>query len=277
MQGSDSLKSPPILISRYDDAMAERLQKIMARAGIASRRKAEELIARGRVRVNGVLAKLGDSAEETDSITVNGTPVMRGGAHVTFALNKPRGVVTTASDDLGRENVLELVPEVAGLHPVGRLDRESEGLLLLTTDGDLTLHLTHPRYEHEKEYRVWTDRDPTTKELSLLRNGVQLEDGPAKAVNLEKLEGGAMIVLREGRNRQVRRMFEAVGLEVLKLKRVRVGAQKLGDLRVAEWRVLEEWEVDRLRGVNPQSGATGRAKQTSGRSPARRARATQRD
>jgi 23S rRNA pseudouridine2605 synthase len=265
------------VFNRYDGFMAERLQKIMARAGIASRRKAEELIARGRVRVNGVVAKLGDSAEETDSITVNGTPVMRGGAHVTFALNKPRGVVTTASDDLGRENVLDLVPEVAGLHPVGRLDRESEGLLLLTTDGDLTLHLTHPRYEHEKEYRVWTDREATTKELSALRTGVQLEDGSAKAVSVERLEGGAMIVLREGRNRQVRRMFEAIGLDVLKLKRVRVGAQKLGDLRVAEWRVLDEWEVDRLRGVNPQSGTAARAKQTSGRSPARRARATQRD
>jgi 23S rRNA pseudouridine2605 synthase len=257
--------------------MAERLQKIMARAGIASRRKAEELIARGRVKVNGKIAKLGDSALEMDVITVDGTPVVRETSHVTFALNKPRGVVTTASDELGRENVLELVPEVAGLHPVGRLDRESEGLLLLTTDGDLTLHLTHPRYEHEKEYRVWTDRDPTAKELSALRNGVQLEDGPAKAISLEKLEGGAMIVLREGRNRQVRRMFEAVGLDVVKLKRVRVGAQKLGDLRVAEWRVLEEWEVDRLRGINPQSGATGQAKKTSGRAPATRARATRRD
>jgi 23S rRNA pseudouridine2605 synthase len=227
--------------------MPERLQKILARAGVASRRAAEDLIKQGRVRVNGRVAQLGESVLETDSITVNGREVARAGEHVTFALYKPRGIVTTADDELGRKNVLHLVPVVPGLHPIGRLDRDSEGLLLLTTDGDLTLQLTHPRYEHPKEYRIWSEPAPTKAQLELLRRGVNLEDGLAKADSLREAEGGAIIVIREGRNRQVRRMFAAIGLEVVVLKRTRVSNLHLGDLRVGEWRELEPEEVATLR------------------------------
>ena len=215
--------------------MPERLQKILARAGIASRRHAENLILEGRVQVNGRTAKLGDSASDTDQITVNGEPISRATQHVTFALHKPRGIITTASDEYGRRNVLEMVPHVPGLHPVGRLDRDSEGLLLLTTDGELTLELTHPRYEHDKEYRVWTDPEPSTAQLQALERGVELDDGPAKASRIKLAPEGAWITVREGRNRLVRRMFEAVGLEVIRLRRVRIGSLEIGDLRLREW------------------------------------------
>jgi 23S rRNA pseudouridine2605 synthase len=226
--------------------MPERLQKLIARAGLTSRRGAEELLRSGRVTVNGRRATLGDSALETDDVRVDGQALEFEAAPVTFALHKPRGVVTTASDEFGRENVLELVPEVRGLHPVGRLDRDSEGLLILTTDGDLTLKLTHPRFEHEKEYRVWTDAQPTRHDLETLRRGVQLEDGLARAISAELADDGAVIVLNEGRNRQVRRMFEALGLRVQRLQRRRIGALHLADLRLREWRVLDARDLEKL-------------------------------
>ena len=230
--------------------MPERLQKILARAGIASRRHAEELITAGRVTVNGALATLGQSASETDLIALDGEPILRGAQHVTYALYKPRGIVTTADDELGRRNVLELVPEAPGLHPVGRLDRNSEGLLILTTDGDLTLELTHPRYQHEKEYRVWTDPEPSDEDLEQIWGGVDLEDGFAKPVALKSAANGALIVLAEGRNRQVRRMFEAVGLEVTRLQRRRIGALELEELRPGDYRELDPNDIERLRAHN---------------------------
>lgn len=230
--------------------MPERLQKILARAGVASRRHAEELIRAGRVSVNGTLATLGQSADETDLIAVDNQPVLRGAQHVTYALYKPRGIVTTADDEFGRRNVLELVPQAPGLHPVGRLDRHSEGLLILTTDGDLTLELTHPRYQHEKEYRVWTDPEPTDEDLELIWEGVDLEDGFAKPVALKSAAKGALIVLAEGRNRQVRRMFEAVGLEVTRLQRRRIGALELEELRPGDYRELGPDDIERLRAHN---------------------------
>ena len=132
---------------------------------------------------------------------------------VTFALYKPRGYVTTARDEYGRRNVLDAMPDVPGLHPVGRLDRDSEGLLLLTTDGDLTQTLTHPSFGHEKAYRAWTggDADPTAGELQALLDGVDLEDGPARALAAEPVRAGALVTLGEGRNREVRRMLDAIG------------------------------------------------------------------
>ncbi|NJK45462.1 MAG: rRNA pseudouridine synthase [Pleurocapsa sp. SU_196_0] len=237
--------------------MAERLQKLIARAGIASRRGAEDLLKAGRVRVNGRVAKLGDSALESDDVRVDGQALTLEVGHVTFALHKPRGVVTTASDEFGRMNVLELVPDVRGLHPVGRLDRDSEGLLILTTDGDLTLKLTHPRFEHEKEYRVWTDPMPTRRDLETLRRGVQLEDGLAVADSAALAEDGAVIVLREGRNRQVRRMFEAIGLHVVRLQRRRIGAFNLADLQLREWRELNARDLEKL--LKPTAGRGSRA------------------
>jgi 23S rRNA pseudouridine2605 synthase len=231
-------------------AKPERLQKILARAGIASRRHAEELIDVGHVTVNGRVAKLGDSALPTDEVRVGGKLVSRPGQHLTFALYKPRGVVTTAIDEFGRKNVLDILPRVPGLHPVGRLDRNSEGLLILTTDGDLTLELTHPRFEHEKEYRVWTKPEPTSADLELIWKGVQLEDGFARPKALRSLPGGALIVLTEGKKHQVRRMFEAVGLEVTRLQRRRIGGLELEELRPGEYRELGPGELERLR--NPK-------------------------
>lgn len=238
--------------------MAERLQKVLARAGVASRRASEALIQAGRVTVNGQRAQLGDSAQAGDDVRVDGQPLEGPAQHVTFALHKPRGVVTTANDEFGRVNVLDLVPDVRGLHPVGRLDRDSEGLLILTTDGELTQRLTHPSFEHEKEYRVWTHAPVTRQDVETLKRGVDLDDGEARADHVEAADGGAIIVLKEGRNRQVRRMFEAMGLEVERLQRRRIGALQLADLRLREWKELTARDLERLQ-------MPGRAQRGAGR------------
>ncbi|SMB92213.1 pseudouridine synthase [Deinococcus hopiensis] len=219
----------------------ERLQKRLARAGVASRRAAEELIQAGRVTVNGEVASLGRVVSPTDEVRVDGTLIEAAGLEkVTFLLHKPAGYVTTARDEYGRRNVLSAMPAVPGLHPVGRLDKDSEGLLLLTTDGQLTLTLTHPRYGHEKAYRAWTagEGDPSVAELQALVQGVELEDGPARALSAQHARGGAFVTLGEGRNRQVRRMLEAVGHPVARLLRYRVGGLWLGDLGPGEYREL---------------------------------------
>ena len=230
----------------------QRLQKVLARAGVASRRKAEELIRAGRVTVNGRVAALGDVADPGDDVRLDGRPLPRPERSVTYLLHKPRGLVTTASDELGRPTVMDLVPAVPGLHPVGRLDLDSEGLLLLTTDGDLTLRLTHPRYRHEKEYRVWTDPpDVSDEALARLTSGVTLEDGQARAERAERAPGGAVVVLREGRKRQVRRMLAAVGHEVVRLKRTRVAGLELGDLPVGRFRELTAAETAALASGDP--------------------------
>jgi 23S rRNA pseudouridine2605 synthase len=158
---------------------------------------------------------------------------------VTFALYKPRGVVTTARDELGRAGVLDLMPRLPGLHTVGRLDRDSEGLLILSTDGDLTLRLTHPRYEHEKEYRVWAPEDVSDAEIERLASGVELEEGRTSPARVERARGGLYVTLREGRNRQVRRMLAALGHDVTRLVRVRFGGLFLGDLRPGEFVTLD--------------------------------------
>lgn len=230
----------------------DRLQKLMARAGIASRRKAEELIAAGRVTLNGRIAMLGDRARPGDDVRLDGRPLAEPTAHVTYLLNKPAGYVTTASDERGRPTVMDLVPAAPGLHPVGRLDLESEGLLLLTTDGDLTLALTHPRYGHDKEYRVWTAPEYVGDEaLTRLEEGVHLDDGPAAATSVRRAPGGAVLVLRQGRKRQVRRMLAAVGFRVVRLVRTRIGSLELGDLPPGEHRQLGEEDLGRLRFVEP--------------------------
>lgn len=229
----------------------DRLQKVMARAGIASRRKAEELIAAGRVTVNGRVAVLGDRVGAGDDVRLDGRSVATPKGHVTYMLNKPAGYVSTASDERGRPTVMELVPSSPGLHPVGRLDLESEGLLLLTTDGDLTLSLTHPRYGHEKEYRVWTAPEYVPDEVvAKLAAGVDLEDGPA-AASARRVPGGAVLVLREGRKRQVRRMFAALGFEVDRLVRTRIGSLELGDLPPGGHRRLGAEDLERLGATEP--------------------------
>ncbi len=227
---------------------AERIQKLLAAAGVASRRKAEKLIAAGRVTVNGKVARLGESARPDDELLVDGKPVTPPSGHVTYLLNKPPGLLSSVSDDRGRKTVMGLVPPAKELHPVGRLDLDSEGLLLLTNDGDLTLHLTHPRYEKEKEYRVWTTEGALTENaLRKLRDGVELEDGVARVTSAARAPGGARLVIKEGRKRQVRRMLKAVGFDVERLQRLRVGSLRLGDLQPGQWRKLSGAELDDLK------------------------------
>lgn len=227
--------------------MSERLQKFLARAGLASRRKAETYITEGRVKVNGQPAELGMKVSADDDVRVDGTPIAGQTETVTYMLNKPVGYVTTADDDRNRPTVMELVPRVAGLHPVGRLDMDSEGLLLLTTDGALTLELSHPRYGHEKRYRVWC-REGTlgAAELGILERGVELDDGMAKALMAKVAKGGCEIVIGDGRKRQVRRMLAAVGAHVTRLLRVKVGGLELGDLPVGEYRTLGAADFKKL-------------------------------
>ncbi|ANE43875.1 pseudouridine synthase [Deinococcus puniceus] len=229
---------------------AERLQKRLARAGVASRRAAEELITAGRVTVNGEVATLGRTVTPIDEVRVDGSLIETATTErVTFILHKPSGYVTTAHDELGRHTVMEAMPNVPGLHPVGRLDMDSEGLLLLTTDGDLTLTLTHPRYGHEKAYRAWTDGEypPTQEELDGLIEGVLLEDGVAKAIDATPARVGAFVTIGDGRKRQVRRMLDAIGHPVIRLMRYRIGGLWLGDLEPGEYRELSERELYNLQ------------------------------
>lgn len=225
----------------------ERLQRLLSRSGVASRRKAEDLITAGRVTVNGKKAILGQRAGPGDDVRVDGKALRPPRASVTYLLYKPAGIVTTVKDELGRQTVLTLVPQTPGLHPVGRLDRDSEGLLLLTTDGDLTLLLTHPRYQHEKEYRVWCKQGTVTGEaLARLQQGVVLDDGPARAIGARPAPGGAVVVLTEGRKRQLRRMLGAVGFDVDRLVRTRLGSLQLGTMQPGEWRPVKAGELAAL-------------------------------
>jgi len=233
----------------------ERLQRYLARAGVASRRKAEVLIADGRVRVDGQVAALGQSVVAGQRVTVDGEAVVAAAAHRTFALHKPAGVVTTAADERGRRTVLDLLPQLPGLHPVGRLDRDSEGLLLLTTDGALTQRLTHPRYGQAKTYRVWCARGALSRDACrALEAGVMLDDGPARALRARPAPGGAVVVLGEGRKRQLRRMCDALGHPVTRLLRTHVGGLALGELLPGTWRELGDGDLRRL-GYTPRKSA----------------------
>lgn len=240
----------------------ERLQKILSNAGVASRRVAEELILSGRVAVNGeVLNTLGARADlATDEVTVDGVPVVKE-SYRYFVLNKPMGFISTASDEMNRETVLDLVPiGDIQLHPVGRLDRDSEGLLILTNDGHLTDLLTHPRYEVEKEYLVGIDSMPSQRDMERLVRGIESEGERLRAAAVraavappsapgEESQGAAswlVITLKEGRNREIRRMVEALGRQVLLLRRIRLGPLLLGDLSSGAFRELTPEELDGL-------------------------------
>lgn len=234
------------------EASGERLQRLLSRAGIASRRAAEDLIRAGRVTVNGRRATIGDRALPGDDVRVDGKEVRVVTEHVTYLLYKPVGVVTTARDERGRQTVLDLVPPTPGLHPIGRLDRDSEGMLLLTNDGDLTLRLTHPRYGVDKEYRVWCKQGRVDGgALARLVNGIELDDGPAKALTARPAPGGAVLVMTEGRKREVRRMLKAVGYDVERLLRTRIGRFALGDLPVGGYREVSADELERLGYTRP--------------------------
>jgi 23S rRNA pseudouridine2605 synthase len=240
--------------------MEERLQKILAHAGYGSRRSCEEIIAAGRVRVNGQSVNLGDKADIVrDTITVDGRPIKQAEALVYVALYKPRGVISTVSDPSLRPAVRDLVPVPGTLYPVGRLDFDSEGLVLMTNDGELANKLTHPRYEHEKEYRVLVARHPDPEQLNLWRRGVVLEDGfrtgPADVYVVSKQGKGAWlnVVIKEGHKRQIREMGRQSGLPVVRIVRVRIGELRLGSLKPREWRHLTSQEVAALR-KKPETG-----------------------
>ncbi len=234
--------------------MEERLQKILARAGYGSRRSCEELISAGRVRVYGQVAGLGDKAEAArDQITVDGRPVKGAEELIYVALYKPRGVISTVTDPDLRPAVRDLVPVEGTLYPVGRLDFDSEGLILMTNDGDLANKLTHPRYEHEKEYRVLVATHPDGEQLDKWRRGLVLEDGfktaPADVYVTSKYGKGAWlnVTLKEGYKRQIREMGKVTGLPVVRIVRVRIGELRLGNLKPKEWRYLTPQEVAALK------------------------------
>ncbi|HWC31915.1 MAG TPA: pseudouridine synthase [Actinomycetota bacterium] len=237
---------------RSGPAEPERLQKVLARAGIGSRRAAEDLIREGRVTVGGRVATLGDRVDPVkDRVEVDGVRVPLDPGLRYYAFHKPRGVVTSARDPQHREDISGYLPEGPRVFPVGRLDRDSEGLLLLTNDGELANRVMHPRYGVEKEYLAEVDGTPSERALSRLARGVQLDDGVARALSASRLarSGGrsaVRVIMREGRKREVRRMLAAVGLPVVRLVRVRVGPVRLGRLQAGEVRVLEPEEIREL-------------------------------
>jgi 23S rRNA pseudouridine2605 synthase len=222
----------------------ERLQKVLASTGWGSRRVCEELIAEGRVTVNGEVAVLGRRVDaEHDLIEVDGGPVGIRPGLVYYLLNKPPGVVTTAKDTHGRKTVVDLVPREPRVFPVGRLDADTEGLLLLTNDGDITHRITHPSHGVEKEYLVHVRGRVTPGELRLLRDGIELDDGvTAPAQASQPTPGVLRLTIHEGRNRQVRRMCEAIGHPVLRLVRTRIGPITDRSLRPGDWRELSTAE-----------------------------------
>jgi pseudouridine synthase len=231
---------------------AVRLQKLLAGAGLCSRRQAEMLLRQGRVRVNGVVAGIGDRAEaDRDRIDVDGSPLPPAVRGLTLLLNKPVGVLCTCSDPHGRPTVLDLLPprllRRGGLHPVGRLDAESRGALLLTNDGRLTLRLTHPRYGHRKTYRVWVEGTPDAASLDRWRAGVALDERPALPVEIRVIRRHddatlLELVMREGRNRQIRRTADLLGHPVLDLQRTAIGPLTLAGLPEGRWRQIPPGE-----------------------------------
>jgi 23S rRNA pseudouridine2605 synthase len=251
-----------------DDAApeGERLQKVLARVGLGSRRACEELIADGRVTVNGEPASLGRRVDvDHDEVALDGVllPVLPGLVH--YLVHKPAGVVTTAHDPMGRPTVLDVVPAEPRVFPVGRLDADSEGLLVLTNDGDLAHRLTHPSFGVEKEYLVETDGKPSAGALRRLRHGVELDDGMTAPAAVGVVAPGVIrIVIHEGRNRQVRRMCEAVGHRVLRLVRTRIGPVSDPHLRAGQWRALTPAEVRALARAATSGAAPSRPRRRVG-------------
>ena len=229
---------------------AERLQKVLAAAGVASRRHSETLIREGRVSVNGsVVTELGLKVDPaSDAITVDGRPVALAPERNYYLLNKPRGYLSTCFDPQGRKTVMELVPFIPGLHPVGRLDKDTSGLLILTNDGAFTEALTHPRHGILKRYLAEVQGRPENAAIETLRKGVKLEGGvtlPAQVELVEKRRDTTLLLIgiREGRNRQVRRMAEAIGHPVVRLERVAIGEMTANDLAPGQFRALSAEEV----------------------------------
>ena len=233
--------------------MTERLQKILSARGICSRRKAEEWIAAGKVTVNGAVAHLGDSADpDTDEIQVDGKVLPAAAGYVYIMLNKPRGYVTTLSDEKGRPNAAQLIDCGTRVYPVGRLDMDSEGLLLFTNDGEFANRLMHPKHEVDKTYRVLV-QGYSEENLEKLKQPIEL-DGyrirkPSVKLLRQRDKGQAqlLVTIHEGRNRQVRRMCDAAGMKVLRLQRISEGEVKLGQLESGKWRYLTPEELECLK------------------------------
>lgn len=241
-----------------------RLQKFMAECGVASRRKSEELIEMGKVKINGHVAQIGDKVNpKRDIVTVRGKKINKADRMYYFMLNKPRGYVTTVSDELGRKTVMDLVDCKARIYPVGRLDKDSEGLLILTNDGSFANALTHPKHNYAKVYRVTVRPSVNDEILDKLRSGIEIDSRMTAPcdVNIITEEDGRVVlefILREGRNRQIRKMCEAVNLEVARLKRISIGPVKLGMLQTGKYRELTDNEVKKLlRSSNPPSANEG--------------------
>lgn len=230
----------------------ERLQKIIAARGLCSRRQAEKWIEEGRVRVNGNTAQLGDTADVTeDVIEVDGKRLPKAGKKLYLMLNKPRGYVTTLSDEKGRKNAAELVAGCGTrVYPVGRLDMDSEGLLLFTNDGEFANLMMHPKHEIDKTYRVWVTNFAPEKLEALAEpielDGYMIKRPKVRPVRQEPTRAILDVTIHEGRNRQVRRMCQAAGLEVARLKRISEGGLRIGDLKPGAWRYLEPQELEQL-------------------------------
>jgi len=242
--------------------MPERLQKILAQAGYGSRRACEDFISAGRVRVNGQIATLGQKADPAvDKITVDGKPIAAAELLTYIALYKPRNVLSTVERERGddRQTVRDLVDAPGHLYPVGRLDFESEGLVLMTNDGELTNQLTHPRFGHQKEYRVLLAKRPDPDQLEAWRRGVVLEDGYKTApldVRFESAQGkGAWVrvIMGEGRKRQIRETCKQLGLPIVRILRIRIGTLRVGNLKPRQWRHLTTQEVDELKGKDKRT------------------------
>lgn len=228
--------------------MQERVQKILSGLGVASRRKAEDYIRQGRVTVNGEIIRLGATADpETDTILLDGNPLPKPAGRVYILLNKPRGYVTTMQDEKGRKNVTMLVDCGTRVYPVGRLDMDSEGLLILTNDGDFANKMLHPAHEVEKIYEVWVENasQPGIAQMKtpLVIDGYQIRPAGVKTLWLRDGSAKLQVTIHEGRNRQIRRMAAQCGMTVTRLKRVQEGSLKLGALPVGQWRLLTENEI----------------------------------
>ena len=254
--------------------MEERIQKILSRAGLGSRRSCEIIISAGRVTVNGTTAKLGNKADPLkDTILVDRKPINLPESHVYIALYKPRGVLSTVDAPDPRPTVRGLVSIPEQIYPVGRLDVDSEGLVLLTNDGELTDRLTHPRYMHEKEYRVLVAVHPDTKQLEAWRHGVVMPDGHKSAPAQVTIEGysgkGAWIriIMTEGRKRQIRETGSLIGLPVVRIIRTRIGTLQLGKLKPSEWRNLYPSEIIELKNYTHLSKKERKTSPLSRREP----------
>ena len=241
-----------------------RLQKYLSECGVASRRKAEDLIMAGRVKVNGKPASIGDKIDPNrDTVVVAGKKIKKTKKNTYIMLHKPRGFITTLSDEMGRKCVAQLVEDVGTrVYPVGRLDRDSEGLLLLTDDGEFANALTHPTHHVPKTYRVTVRPTITEEQITALTTGIEIDGRmtmPSEVRVIEKKEGRVVleIIIYEGRNRQIRKMCDSLGLEVARLKRTQIGSVKLGMLQTGEWRDLTPDEVEKLlnqAGVKKKGG-----------------------